>query len=120
MHGFIERSLLERRSLEQTLADLVTKNRSLPSGKQSAEFTRMITDQFDELYREGATRPKVMAVCLHPYAVTSPSRLKYLREALEHILSFSGVWMATGGEIADWYYANYHGKRYPVLEAAGV
>jgi hypothetical protein len=49
MHGFIERSLLERRSLEQTLADLVTKNRSLPSGKQSAELTRMIQDLETEI-----------------------------------------------------------------------
>ena len=51
MHGFIERSLLERRSLEQTLADLVTKNRSLPFGKQSAELTRMIQDLETEIAR---------------------------------------------------------------------
>ena len=56
MHGFIERSLLERRSLEQTLADLVTKNRSLPSGKQSAELTRMIQDLETEIARR--VRPK--------------------------------------------------------------
>jgi allantoinase len=74
-------------------------------------FGRMITDQFDMLYEEGATAPKVMAICLHPFAVTAPSRLKYLRQALEYILGHSGVWQATAGDIADWYYANYFGKR---------
>ena len=69
-------------------------------------FGRMITDQFDALYAEGATAPKVMAICLHPFAVTAPGRTKYLRKALEHILGHSGVWQATAGDIADWYLAN--------------
>jgi allantoinase len=76
-------------------------------------FGRMITDQFDVLYEEGRTAPKVMAICLHPFAVTAPSRAKYLRRALEHILGHSGVWQATAGDIANWYYANYHGRRVP-------
>lgn len=71
------------------------------------------TDQFDMLYEEGRTTPRVMAICLHPFAVTAPSRSKYLRRSLEHILGHSGVWQATGGDIADWYYANYYGKRVP-------
>jgi allantoinase len=66
-------------------------------------FGRMITDQFDALYAEGETAPKVMAICLHPFAVTAPGRTKYLRKALEHILGHSGVWQATACEIADWY-----------------
>lgn len=82
---------------------------------QTAEaFGRMITDQFDMLYEEGATAPKVMAICLHPFAVTAPSRVKYLRRALEYILGHSGVWQATAGDIADWYYANHFGKRLPL------
>jgi len=79
---------------------------------QTAEaFGRFITDQFDMLYEEGATTPKVMAICLHPFAVTAPSRIKYLRQALEYILGHSGVWQATAGDIADWYYANHYGRR---------
>lgn len=74
-------------------------------------FGRFIMDQFDMLYEEGATAPKVMAVCLHPFAVTAPSRSKYLRGALEYILRHSGVWQATAGDIADWYYANEYGRR---------
>ena len=87
---------------------------------QTAEaFGRMIMDQFDMLYEEGATAPKVMAICLHPFAVAAPSRLKYLRQALEYILGHSGVWQATAGDIADWYYANHFGKRLaPAASAA--
>jgi allantoinase len=79
-------------------------------------FGRMITDQFDALYAEGDSQPKVMAICLHPFAVTAPGRTKYLRKALEHILGHSGVWQATAGDIADWYMAQSAPKTAPVLE----
>jgi allantoinase len=88
---------------------------------QTAEaFGRFIMDQFDELYDEGATAPKVMAICLHPFAVTAPSRAKYLRAALEYILGHSGVWQARAGDIADWYLDNYHGKRLVAPAAAAA
>ncbi|MGV8831709.1 MAG: polysaccharide deacetylase family protein [Devosia sp.] len=83
-------------------------------------FGRFIMDQFDVLYAEGATAPKVMAVCLHPFAVAAPSRLKYLRQALEYILGHSGVWQATAGDIAEWYYANHFGKRLPLAAPAAA
>jgi hypothetical protein len=89
-------------------------------GQTPAAFARMIKDQFDVLYEEGKTRPKVMAICLHPFATTSPSRTKYLREGLEYILSHSGVWQAPAGEIADWYYANHYGKRVGAPDYAAV
>lgn len=83
----------------------------------AASFGRFITDQFDMLYEEGATAPKVMAICLHPFAVSAPSRIKYLRQSLEYILGHSGVWQATAGDIADWYYATHYGKRLPSAPA---
>ncbi|MEO8540402.1 MAG: polysaccharide deacetylase family protein [bacterium] len=73
--------------------------------KTGAEFGQMIKDQFDVLYAEGATHPKVMAICLHPYLINTPSRQKYLDEALTYIRSFPDVWLATGEEIADHYLA---------------
>ena len=78
-------------------------------------FGRFIMDQFDMLYEEGETAPKVMSICLHPFAVAAPSRLKYLRQALEYILGHSGVWQAKAGDIADHYLANQYGKRLPAL-----
>ena len=54
-------------------------------------FGRLIKDQFDMLYEEGAAAPKLMAICLHTFAVTAPSRIKYLRQVLEYILGHAMI-----------------------------
>jgi peptidoglycan/xylan/chitin deacetylase (PgdA/CDA1 family) len=76
--------------------------------KQSAEtFGRMICDQFDVLYEDGAKTGRVMAICLHPFLIGHPYRSKYFPQALAHITSRQEVWLTTGGEITDWYLQNY-------------
>jgi peptidoglycan/xylan/chitin deacetylase (PgdA/CDA1 family) len=76
--------------------------------KQSAEtFGRMICDQFDVLYEDGAKTGRVMAICLHPFLIGHPYRSKYFAQALAHITSRQDVWLTTGGEITDWYVQNY-------------
>ena len=76
--------------------------------KQSAEtFGRMICDQFDVLYEDGAKTGRVMAICLHPFLIGHPYRSKYFAQALAHITSRQDVWLTTGGEIRDWYVRNY-------------
>ena len=71
---------------------------------QSPErFARMICDQFDVLYEDGAKTGRVMSICLHPFLVGHPHRSKYFAKALAHITSRQEVWLATGGEIVDWY-----------------
>lgn len=72
------------------------------------EFYRIIRDQFDTLYRESKTYGKVMALPLHPSVIGLPFRIKYLDKALDYIFSHSGVWKATGSEIAYWYYRRYY------------
>jgi peptidoglycan/xylan/chitin deacetylase (PgdA/CDA1 family) len=77
---------------------------------QSPErFGRMICDQFDVLYEDGAKTGRVMSICLHPFLVGHPHRSKYFAKALAHVTSRQEVWLATGGEIADWYRQNYLG-----------
>lgn len=71
-------------------------------GKQSGEsFGRMIKDQFDVLYEDGAKSGRVMSICLHPFMIGHPFRSKYLDEALKHIRSRQEVWITTGSEIID-------------------
>ena len=78
--------------------------------KQSGEtFGRMICDQFDGLYEDGAKSGRVMAIALHPFLIGHPHRSKYFAQALAHIASRQDVWIAKGGEIADWYKKNYSG-----------
>ncbi|MGQ0656310.1 MAG: polysaccharide deacetylase family protein [Betaproteobacteria bacterium] len=67
------------------------------------EFERMIKDQFDVLWREGARSARVMAICLHPFLIGQPHRIGALERALEYISRFDGVWKATGEEIARHY-----------------
>ena len=76
--------------------------------KQNAEtFGRMICDQFDVLYEDGAKTGRVMAICLHPFLIGHAYRSKYLAQALAHITSRQEVWLTTGGEIKNWYVQNY-------------
>ena len=83
--------------------------------KQSAEsFGRMIRDQFDVLYEDGAVSGRVMSICLHPFLIGHPYRSKYLAEALAHITSRQEVWLATGAEIIDAYNAATGSGRQPV------
>jgi peptidoglycan/xylan/chitin deacetylase (PgdA/CDA1 family) len=72
------------------------------------QYLRQVCDQFDTLYAEGAESGRVMALPLHPFVTGLPFRIKYLDKALEYIGSHDGVWRATAGEIADWYYRNHY------------
>jgi allantoinase len=71
------------------------------------EFGRMIRDQFDQLYEDGAKTGRVMAICLHPFLIGHPHRAGYFAQALAHITQRREVWVTTGSEIADWYKQNY-------------
>jgi allantoinase len=71
------------------------------------EFGRMIRDQFDVLYEDGAKSGRVMAICLHPFLTSHPHRAKYFADALAHITSRREVWVTTGAAIVDWYKKNY-------------
>ena len=51
------------------------------------EFEAMLKRQFDTLYREGETVPRVMAIAVHPFVTGQPHRIG----ALEYICSHEGV-----------------------------
>jgi peptidoglycan/xylan/chitin deacetylase (PgdA/CDA1 family) len=72
------------------------------------EFQRMLCEHFDQLYEEGAESGRIMSINLHPWLVGHPWRIKALDRALQYITGHAGVWLATGGEVADWYYAHYY------------
>ena len=78
-------------------------------GQQTPDqYLRAVCDQFDTLYSESAESGKVMALPLHPFVIGLPFRIGYLGKALDYISSKKGVWFATGGEIAEWYYEHYY------------
>jgi allantoinase len=82
----------------------------LDQGQAPETFGKMISDQFDVLYEDGAKTGRVMSICLHPFLIGHPHRSKYFDQALAHIRARQEVWMTTGGEINDWYRKNYLNK----------
>ena len=85
-------------SYELNDASAIVRSKCTPG-----EFERMIRDQFDVLYEEGATSGRVMAIALHPFVMGQPHRIGALKRALEYIDKFDGVWKTTGSEIASHY-----------------
>ena len=70
---------------------------------QAAEYRDRAIDQFEQLYSDAHDSARIMALVVHPYIMGVPHRLRYFREALEHIQSRSGVVFWTGDQILDWY-----------------
>jgi peptidoglycan/xylan/chitin deacetylase (PgdA/CDA1 family) len=76
-------------------------------GASAEVFGRMIRDQFDVLYAEGATRPRIMSISVHPFISGHPFRMKHIEAALGYVASHGDVWLTTGVEVNNWYRANY-------------
>jgi peptidoglycan/xylan/chitin deacetylase (PgdA/CDA1 family) len=70
---------------------------------ESEQLFRRAKDQFDRLYAEGAKRPKIMALAIHPYVSGQPHRIKYLEAIYDYVNGHEGVLHWNGAEILDWY-----------------
>ena len=69
------------------------------------EMLRRGRDQFDRLYADSASSPRVMAISVHPYISGVPHRIRYVEELYRYILAKPDVLHWTGGQIAEWYRA---------------
>ena len=56
---------------------------------------------FDQLYEDGESQARVMAIALHPFVIGTPHRIRALGRALRHLQGRKEVWFAKAGEIAD-------------------
>jgi allantoinase len=65
------------------------------------EFSEHLQYEFDMLYAEGATAPRMMSVGLHLRLAGHPARTKALRDFIRYAQSFPDVWFATRTQIAD-------------------
>ena len=73
---------------------------------ESRVWRERAIDQFDRLYLESATQPRVMSMSIHPYIMGVPHRIGYFESAYDYMLKHDDVWFATAEEIYDWYIAN--------------
>jgi len=71
----------------------------------AAEYRNRAIDQFDQIYLDAAGSARVMALVVHPYIMGAPHRIRYFREALEHIRKHSDILFQTGEQIHDWFVA---------------
>lgn len=78
---------------------------------ESEYWKRRCCDQFDRLWQEGAERPRIMSMAIHPYISGQPHRIKYLEQIYDHINSHPGVLHWNGAEIYNWY--NQQAKVHP-------
>jgi peptidoglycan/xylan/chitin deacetylase (PgdA/CDA1 family) len=70
-------------------------------------YADMLKSNFDRLREDGKRTGTVMCIPLHAYAVSQGHRLKAFDEALQYITGHDDVWVTTGREIAQYYYAHY-------------
>ncbi len=74
--------------------------------RTSGEWLARARDQFDRLYAEGAKKPRVMALAVHPYISGVPHRIKCFEAVYDYMRKKKGVWFTTGEEIYEWYKAH--------------
>jgi allantoinase len=67
------------------------------------ELYSLLVDQFDYLYEEGLTSPKVMSVTMHPFLAGRAYRAKIYQDFIRHARSHPNVWFARGVDIADFW-----------------
>lgn len=70
---------------------------------KATEYRDRAIDQFNQIHADAKNSARVMALVVHPYIMGAPHRLRYFREALEHIKSYSDALFWTGEQILDWY-----------------
>jgi allantoinase len=75
---------------------------------ESAHWQQRCIDYFDRVYAEGADRPRVMAIAIHPYISGQPHRIKYLEAVYDYVNRHAGVVHWNGAEILDWYMGERH------------
>ena len=72
-----------------------------PNGfAHGADWEQYLRDSFNVLWREGADRPRMMTVSLHPRIAGRPGRTAGLERFLDHALAHDGVWVARRDAIA--------------------
>jgi putative urate catabolism protein len=68
---------------------------------QAGDFVQSLRDNFDALYAEGATAPKMMTVALHCRLAGKPGRAAAFARFLDHVQRHDRVWICRRIEIAE-------------------
>ena len=86
-----------------TLLELDDVNALLDRRVPIDRYAQLLKEGFDTLYRDGEQNGRLIVLNLHPWLIGQPFRIRYLDDALGHMVRRRGVWAATGSQIIDWY-----------------
>jgi allantoinase len=79
---------------------MAQKVRRLPP----ARWARMVIEALSRLRTDGADGSgRLLVLNLHAHVSGQPFRIRYVDQVLRALSSADGVWVATAGEIVDWY-----------------
>ncbi|WP_269537748.1 polysaccharide deacetylase family protein [Cerasicoccus fimbriatus] len=80
-----------------------------PQGKflTADHYAQVCIDAFDTLWEEGAERPAMMSIGVHPHYSGRPSRIRGLKKFLEHATAKGDVWFARRLDIARHWLAQF-------------
>jgi peptidoglycan/xylan/chitin deacetylase (PgdA/CDA1 family) len=76
-------------------------------------FEKHLKMNFDRLYKEGETRPRMMSIGLHLRITGHAARAQALSNFIEYAKSFPGVWFARRDEIANHWMENHQDTLQP-------
>lgn len=80
----------------------------LPDGFASGEdFYRTLRDAFEQLWHEGAQRPKMMSIGLHARISGHPARAIALARFLDYVRGHDAVWICRREDIAEHWIAEH-------------
>ncbi len=71
------------------------------------EFVTYLKDNFDQLYAEGETSPKMMTVGLHARLIGRPGRIVALHRFLDYVLKHDRVWVCRRNDLARYWAEHY-------------
>lgn len=77
---------------------------------QAGDFFTCLRDEFDALYQEGATQPRMMTVALHCRLAGKPARAAAFARFLDYAMSHDKVWVCRRAEIAEHWRTHYPPK----------
>src|SRR5262249_11526447 len=65
------------------------------------ELARAVIDHFDQLWLDGRTHARSMAIGIHSFISGQPLRTRYVREYLEHMKAIGRTWLTTADAIYE-------------------
>jgi peptidoglycan/xylan/chitin deacetylase (PgdA/CDA1 family) len=71
------------------------------------DYAQQIQEAIDVMRRDATTNGRLLVLNLHAWLSGQPFRVRFIAEAIGHIMRQPDVWTGTGSEIIDWYAANH-------------